>query len=799
MKFTLDWLRQHLDFDASLEQVAETLTQIGLEVEEVEDRGATFAPFRVAYVESAERHPDADRLQVLKVKTADSNELVQVVCGAPNARAGMKGIFAPSGTYIPGLDVTLKKSKIRGVESNGMMVSEKEMCLSDEHNGIIEVDDALEIGTPMAEVFGLSDPIIDIAITPNRADCACVRGIARDLAAAGLGSLKPLEIQKIAGTYESPVKVEIHDENCNMFLGRYIKNVKNGPSPKWLQDRLKAVGLRPISALVDITNLMTLDVNRPLHVYDADKLNGNIHVRAAKGGETLDALNDKSYTLMEGQVVICDENNVLGLGGIVGGVETGCTEETTNVFLECAVFNPERNARTGRDLQVDSDARYRFDRGIDGAFSFDGIEMATQIILDLCGGEVSEVVQAGSAPDITKEITMNFNHPKKLIGIEVSPERQEEIFVSLGFEVISKTAEDITVKSPSWRHDMAIPQDLVEEVARIHGYDNLPVLSVVKPSLTESAESVILQRTRLSRAALASQGYNECVTYSFMRDDRAAMFGSNDNGQLKLVNPISSEWNQMRPSILANLIEAAKSNVDRSFANVALFEVGPIYKSSKPDGQEMVATGLRQGQMSDKHWSSNEAAREVDIYDVKADVMALLETLGAPTANLRVQRNAPEYYHPGRSATLSLGKNVIAVFGEIHPEITEHFDVKGPLVGFEVFLKQLPPQKKKSTTRPVLNLNPLQPVTRDFAFIVDQNVEADEIVKAAVTADKKLITDTNIFDVYQGKGIDDGKKSIAITVTLQPQDQTLTDQDLEAVSKKIIDAVSAKTQATLRA
>lgn len=802
MRFTLDWLSQHLDFNASLEQVSETLTNIGLEVEELEDRGAAYAPFKVAYVESAEKHPDADKLQVLKVRVADSDQSVQVVCGAPNARAGMKGIFAPSGTYIPGLDVTLKKSKIRGVESNGMMVSEKEMCLSDEHKGIIEVDDSLDIGTPMAEIYGLDDSIIEIAVTPNRADCACVRGIARDLAAAGLGTLKPLPIEKVEGTFESPISVEIQDKNCDMFLGRYIKNVKNGPSPKWLQDRLNAVGLRPISALVDITNLMTLDVNRPLHVYDADKLNGNIHVRSAADGETLEALNDKSYTLMKDQVVICDDNAVLGLGGIVGGTETGCTEETKNVFLECALFNPERNARTGRDLLIDTDARYRFDRGVDAEFSFDGIELATKLILEICGGEASSVVQAGEAPDIAKEITMDFAHPKKLIGIDVSPERQEEIFVNLGFDVVAKTDKEIIVKSPSWRHDMAIPQDLVEEVARIHGYDKLPELSIVNTGITQSAESPMLQRTRVARSALAAQGYNECVTYSFMREDKAALFGSNDNGgadQLKLINPISTEWNQMRPSILPNLIDAASNNVDRSYDNVALFEVGPVYRSSKSDGQEIVATGIRQGQLAQKHWSSNEITRDVDLYDAKADLIAVLEALGAPTDNLRVNKDAADYFHPGRSATLSLGKNIIAAFGELHPQVLEDMDIKGPVVGFEVFLKQLPPQKKKSTTRSVLRLNPLQPLKRDFAFVVDQSVAADEIVRAAMAVDKNLIANVDIFDVYQGKGVDDGKKSIAISVTLQPEGKSLTDQDIEAVSQKIVDMVANKTKAELRA
>ncbi len=801
MKFTLSWLKDHLETDATLDQICETLTAIGLEVEGLEDPAAKYEAFKVAYVESAERHPDADRLQVLKVKT--ENETLQVVCGAPNARAGLKGIFAPVGAIIPGLDnMALKKGVIRGVESCGMMASERELELSDEHKGIIELDDHYEIGTPMAEVFGLNDPVIEINVTPNRADCAGVRGIARDLAAAGLGTLKDIDDSPVHHTHDSPISVTIQDtKGCPEFLGRTIKGVKNGPSPDWLQRRLKAIGINPKSALVDITNYVSYDLCRPLHVFDIAKLDGNITVRAAKDGEKFTALDEEEYTLKDGMTLVCDDEGIRALGGVMGGLDSGCALETTDVFLEVAYFDPARIARTGRDTGIVSDARYRFERGVDPAFLECATEIATRMILDLCGGEASAIVKAGAAPKWERMIDFDPAFTKQLTGIEVDQKEQIRILESLGFGIagIGKTLE---IEPPSWRGDVEGKADLVEEVARIHGFDELPETSLPALSvITQSAETTPRTRARQARAALAARGMNECVTWSFMREDWAAMFGANDYqaaAALKIKNPISAELSQMRPTPLPNLIEAAGRNADKGYADSALFEVGPTFHTAKADGQPLMATGMRKGAKGPRHWSGNEASRPVDAFDAKADAIAALEAIGAPAATIQITRDAPDYYHPGRSGALRLGKNVLAQFGEIHPAVLEEMGIKGPVVGFEIFLDNVPEARKATKARKLLELSSFQPVNRDFAFIVDETIEAGAIIRAAGAADKKLIAAIEIFDVYQGKGVDEGKKSVALNVTLQPTGATLTDEDIDGVSKKIIDSVAAKTGGVLR-
>lgn len=817
MKFTLSWLKRHLDTNASLDEICAKLTAIGLEVEGIEDKAKMYAPFKVAYVESAEKHPDADKLKLCKVKTEGG--IVQVVCGAPNARTGMKGIFAPEGSYIPGLDTVLKKGMIRGVESCGMMVSEREMLMSDEHKGIIEVDDKFEIGTPMAEVFGLGDAVVEINLTPNRADAAGVRGIARDLASAGLGTF----IETPSPTIPLPegrgksIDVSIEDvDGCPLFLGRMIRGVKNGPSPEWLQTLLKSVGLRPISALVDITNFMSVDACRPLHVYDADKLKGNIVVRATKKGETLEALNDKTYTLEDGAVGICDDSGVIGLGGIVGGVSTGCTEDTVNVFVEAAYFNPARISRAGRDLQISSDARYRFERGIDPTSAKTGMEIATQMILEFCGGEASDIVEVNYfnkyAPEWRNPIEYDPAFIAQYIGIDIPRETQIKILQSLGFEVEvmnevnssencdSSPKEMIWTLPPPWRGDVEGRADIAEEIIRIHGYEHIPSFSVHSAAcVPASAETPMLGKARKARNALAARGFNECITWSFMGRELAMAFNDNKPmDSLILKNPISADLDAMRPSILPNLIAAAGGNHDRGFSDAALCEVGPTFKSSKPDGQMIVAAGVRAGTISQRHWAGGDAARVVDAFDAKADAYAALEACGAPAANAQISRDAPSYYHPGRSGSLRLGPNVLAYFGEIHPAILGEMGIKTPVCGFEVFLQNVPEPKKKGTEKPLLKLEPLQPVSRDYAFLVDAKVNAEDIVRSAKSADKALITDAMIFDIYTGKGVEPGKKSVALAVTVQPRDKSLTVEELDSLSQKIIGAVIAKTGGVLR-
>lgn len=796
MKFTLGWLKDYLETDASLTAITERLTEIGLELEGLEDPAEKFAAFKVAYVEKAEKHPDADRLKVCIVDTGA--EKLQVVCGAPNAREGMKGIFAPAGSFVPGTGMELRKGMIRGQESNGMLVSEREMGLSEEHDGIIDVTDKdPEIGTPFAALYGLDDPVIEIGLTPNRADCAGVRGIARDLAAAGLGTLKPLPEDKVKGSGASPVNVTIADDTkdaCPLFIGRMIKGVKNGPSPDWLQQRLKAIGLRPISALVDITNYFCIGLCRPLHVFDADKLKGDITVRFAKDGETLAALDEKEYTLTDGMTAVCDESGVVGLAGVIGGAETGCTEDTVNVYLECAYFDPARTAKTGRALGIISDARYRFERGIDPAFTPQAAELATQMILDLCGGEASDSAQAGNVPDWQREIPFDPAYTEKLTGLAIPAKEQTEILEKLGFD-----AKGDKALPPSWRGDVEGRADLVEEVARIYGYDKIePVSMRAAGAVTISGETEAVATSRKARAALAARGLQEAITWSFMGEERARAFGSNDNKALKLLNPISSELAQMRPSILPNLIEAAGRNHDKGMADCALFEVGPAFRSGKPDGYDIVAAGVRQGRQGPRHWSSNETNRNVDAFDAKADALAALEACGAPTANLQATRDAPDYFHPGRSGALRLGPNVLAYFGEIHPAILQDMDVKAPVVAFEIFLGHIPAQKKKGTAKKLLEVSPLQPVQRDFAFIVDQDVEADALMRAAKGADKNLVSAVDVFDVYSGEHVGEGKKSIAINVKLQPTDKTLTEEDLNDFSTKVVDNVVKKTGGALR-
>ena len=801
MKFTLSWLKDYLETDATLTEITDALTALGIEVESVTDRAAAMDGFVVGYVESCEQHPDADRLNVTTVDTG--REKLQVVCGAPNCRQGLKGVFAPSGSYIPGLDVTLKQAKIRGIESNGMLCSESELCLSDEHNGIIELPTDAPIGADAAKILGLDDPIIEIEVTPNRPDTTGVYGIARDLAAGGYGRLKNIPAEKIKADFESPVRATIEAaafHNCPLFTGRCIKNVQNGPSPKWLRDRLTAVGLRPVSALVDITNYMTLTCARPLHVYDQSKLKGHIHVALAEGGETLDALDDKTHTLTEGMTVICDDSGVIGLGGIVGGESTAVDETTTEIYLESAWFDPVAIAKAGRALMVDSDARYRFERGVDPQSTAEGLEIATRMILDICGGSAGDVEIAGKLPDTREPVVFAPALVEKLSGLDIDLGRQAEILTDLGFRVDQKSDNEWHVHVPTFRPDIDSDgrADLVEEILRVYGYDNIETVSMPRPAVTAvSPLTVTQQRVSKLRRLLSGRGLSETVTWSFMDHDKARLFGENDNAELlRLTNPISSDLDQMRPSVLPNLLEAAQKNADKSLKNAAFFELGHVYHSLKAEGQKLLATGIRTGQMSDRHW--DQSPRPVDFYDAKADVFAICAAFGLDPSKLPLSTEAPSWYHPGRSAVLRLGRTELARFGEMHPMILEKLGIKTPAIGFEIFIEAIPVPKNKSTAFKPIELHSLQPLSRDFAFVVDQAVAADQVVRAAQAADKNLIADANVFDVYSGTGVEEGKKSIAVSVTLQPRDKTLTEDDIEAVSNKIVETVTKKTGAVLR-
>jgi phenylalanyl-tRNA synthetase beta chain len=796
MKFTLSWLKEYLDTSATLDEICEGLIGVGLEVEDVSDMTKVLAPFKVGYVQLAEKHPNADKLRRCKVET-DSG-IINVVCGAPNARTGIKGIIALPGAFIPGTRITLEKGVIRGEPSEGMLCSERELLISDEHNGIIEVSGDWPIGTPAATALGLDDPMIYVKVTPNRPDALGIYGIARDLAAKGLGKLKPIDAKTVDGTFDSPIKVSLDFPDgdtrpCPLFVGRTIRGVKNGPSPAWLQRRLRAIGLRPISTLVDITNYITFAYGRPLHVFDADKVKGNIRARLAKDGETLEALDNKTYTLSSGMTVIADDAGPEAIAGIIGGIPSSCTEATTNVFLESAYFDPLRTAATGRKLGITSDARYRFERGVDPAFTPVGAEIATRMILDLCGGEASHVVSAGAVPDTARSYSLRKTRVASLAGAEIPVSRQKEILAALGYGV-TETADALTCAVPSWRPDVHGEADLVEEVCRIWGLDNIPAQPMERTSAIAKPVLNPLQKRMLgARRSLAARGFNEAITWAFLPEAQAKLFGGGQP-ELKLANPISSELSDMRPSLLANLIAATGRNMDRGFADVMLSEVGHAYAGDAPKDETLRAAGIRRGAFTGRNVHG--AARAVDVFDAKADALAVLDAAGAPVGTLQVVAGAPAWFHPGRSGTIQMGpQNKLGFFGEIHPRVLAAMDVKGPLVGFELILNAIPGSKSKGATRAALVISDLMPLSRDFAFVVDDAVEADKLVKAAKGADKALIGDVAVFDLYKLEG---GKKSLAIEVTLQPKDKTLTEPEIEAVSQKIVQAVSKATGGTLR-
>jgi phenylalanyl-tRNA synthetase beta chain len=797
MKFTLSWLKDHLDTDASVDEITEALTDLGLEVEEVINPADKLKDFTLGYVKHAEKHPDADKLRVCKVDT-DEGEL-QIICGAPNAREGITVVVCKPGMYIPGLDLTISVGKIRGVESFGMIASERELELSDEHDGIIELPSG-EVGDRFVDWLAENDPskvdpVIEIAITPNRPDALGVEGIARDLAARGIGTLKQRDYVPVPGDFESPIKVSIDEETldgCPHFTGRLIKGVKNGPSPQWLQDQLKAIGLRPISALVDITNYMTFDHNRPLHVFDADKVQGNLRVHRAKGGETLVALDEKEYTLQPGMMVISDDKGPESIAGIMGGQETGCTEDTVNVFLESAFWDHVQIALTGRALKINSDARYRFERGVDPEYTLEGLEHATQLILDICGGEASKVVEAGKAPNHARAYKLDAERVQSLVGMDIPESEQRQTLTRLGFRLEGEMAH-----VPSWRPDIMGEADLVEEVARIASLTKLQGKPL--PRVTDGIPKPVMtptqRRQSMARRTCAALGYNECVTYTFIDQASAALFGGGDDATM-LENPISSEMSHMRPDLLPGLLQAAARNQARGYADVALFEVGPVFHDGEPGDQKTQIAGLLVGRNGPK--DVHGASRPVGVFDAKADAEAVLAAIGAP-AKVQILRDGDAWWHPGRHGKICLGpKKVLGVFGELHPRVLQAMDIKGPAMAFTIWPDEVPLPRKSGATRAALELRDLQAVERDFAFVVDENVEALTLVNAAAGADKALIEDVRVFDEFIGGSLGEGKKSLAITVRLQPTEQTLKEKDIEAVAEKIIAKVSKATGGVLR-
>ncbi|HHZ08516.1 MAG TPA: phenylalanine--tRNA ligase subunit beta [Rhizobiales bacterium] len=831
MKFTLSWLKDHLETEASLAEIVERLTAIGLEVESVDDKSA-LKPFVIARVLTAEKHPDADKLRVLSVDTG-SGKPVQVVCGAPNARAGLVGAFAAPGTWVPGIDVTLSVGKIRGVESHGMMCSERELQLSDEHDGIIDLPEDAPVGTSFAAWAHLDDPVIEINLTPNRPDATGVYGIARDLAAAGLGRLKDGAVEPVAGSGPTPVKVSLDfgdtDPLCRGFALRLVRGVTNGPSPKWLQRRLIAIGLRPINALVDITNYLTFNRGRPLHVFDAKKVTGDLVVRRAKQGETVLALDGREYELTPEMCVIADDKGVESIAGIMGGEHSGCDAATTDVLIESALWEPLNIARTGRSLGIITDARYRFERGVDPEFMVPGLELATRMVLDFCGGTPTETEVVGYAGHRAKVVEFPISEVKRLTGIRVAEEEVRSILGRLGFGVADAVGTEVfgsgpptgtigyvteehqrttpragvlSVTVPSWRPDVEGKADLVEEVMRIHGVDNIgPQPLGVHDAVNGRILTTLQVRTRAAKRALAVRGMMEAVTWSFIPARHAEAFGGGSPA-LKLANPIAADMSDMRPSLLPGLVAAAQRNADRGIGDVALFEVSGTYEGDTPETQRRVAAGVRRGTArldgSGRHWAGNAGA--VGVFDAKADAFAVLEACGAPVDKLQVEAGGPTWYHPGRSGTIKLGpKTVLGTFGEFHPRTLETLDASGPICGFEIYVDAIPEPKAKATrTRPRLDLSAFQLVKRDFAFVVDRGVEAGAILRAATAADRKLIAGVSVFDVFEGASLGEGRKSVAIEVAIQPVDRTLTEEDFEALAGRIVDNVRKQTGGVLR-
>ena len=799
MKFTLSWLKEYLATKQDLDAILDKMLQAGLEVEEVVNPADDLAPFTVAKVTDAKPHPDADKLQVCTVDTVDGEK--QIVCGAPNARAGITAIYAPLGAWIPGLDFALDKKprKIRGVESHGMLCSTKELNAGEDHDGIADLDTGLPMGLPAAQALGLDDPVIDFEVTPNRPDWLGVMGIARDLAAAGAGRFVPRKTKPIQGGFDCPIKIDLlAPDACPVFHGVLITGVKNGPSPDWMQARLKAVGISPKSLLVDVTNYISLECARPLHAYDADKLRGKVVARLGQAGETLDALDGKSYDITEDMCVIADDSGPIGLGGVMGGESTAVSNETENVFLESAWFDPMRTARTGRTTGIISDARYRFERGVDPQSCGFGLAYAVSLIVVHAGGKVSHEQIAGAPPTAAAPIVFKKADVARLTGLTVRPQKMKSLLKELGCE-IEDAGDAWYINAPSWRVDFEQSADFVEEIARLVGYDALPATSLPPPSTPPRSILTPQQaQIRTGRRVLAARGYKEAVSWSFMAKDAAALFGgANALGKgLAIANPVTSTLDQMRPSILGNLATAAQRATDRGERSVKLFEAGPVYRDDTPNGQETVFSGLVRP-FKARHWQGDAGD---DLFSLKADLLALLEAVGHPPERFQTVAETSGYWHPGQSAALKLGPKVtVAEFGTLHPRVLKALDVSGPVFAFELYLAALPTPKRKLTkTKPVFQMEDQTPIRRDLAFLVDQSVPAGDLVRLTKSADKALITDVSVFDVYSGAGIPEHQKSIAIELTLQPRGEPITDEAIEAVVNKVVANVKKGAGAVLR-
>jgi len=796
MKFTLSWLKDHLETDADINAVAEAMTMAGLEVEEVVDAGAALAPFTVAKIVEAVQHPNADKLRVCQVDTVDGRK--EIVCGAPNARPGLTTIYAPIGATIPANGMVLVEKPVRGVVSNGMLCSAAELELGVDSDGILELSDELAVGTPATAVFA-AEPVIDFEVTPNRPDWLGVMGIARDLAAAGLGKRIDREAKHIKGHGKCPIEIRLPaPDACPVFAGRLIKGVKNGPSPQWLQDRLKAIGINPKSMLVDVTNYVSYDRCRPLHVYDAAKLTGGyVEARLGQPGDKFEALDGETYEATPEMCVIADASGAIGFGGVMGGQSTAVSDATTDVFIESAWFDPLRTAQTSRATGINSDAAYRFARGVDPESCIDGVEMATELILEVCGGEASEILIAGEAPRRPDSFDFDPAYVHALAGLDVPRKRVLDILGALGFDVSSAGVGLVTVHPPSWRRDVEGKADLVEEVARIEGYGALPSTPLPEAAIAAKGVLTPLQvRARTARRAMAAAGWQEAVTWSFVERAKAILFGGGDD-RLVVDNPIASDLDCMRPTALPGLIEAVQRNADRGFPGAKLYEVGPFYLGDGPTDQREAVTGVMAPAKS-RRWDGK---HDDALFALKGDVMALLADLGAPLGSVQlVQGRARDIWHPGRSASIQLGpKTVLAEFGELHPGVLKALDADGPLYGFEVVLNAIPAPKAKATkTRPAIAMSPFMPLQRDFAFLVDEDKAAGDLVRAVASADKALIAEARVFDVYRGQGVPAGQVSIAVEVIIQPRQATLTEAEIEALSGKIVAAAEKAVGAKLR-